>query len=119
MHEKLKFLLLVIAWCAGVSFGCCLLLLEALIILFRVTCLCAAATLSIVHPSLDVHTRSILIHIISLINPLLIKKKQSIQGGIEVYEGEVILPQETDTAGIIYCIMIDANHVFLVKTSPN
>ena len=31
----------------------------------------------------------------------------------------VILPQETDAAGIIYCLWIDANHVFLVQTNPN
>ena len=42
-----------------------------------------------------------------------------LQGGIEVYEGEVILPQETDTAGIIYCLLSDAHHVSLVKMSPN
>ena len=58
---------------------------KALITLYKVTRICAVTTLSIVHPSLDVHTGSILIHIISLINPLLIKKKQLIQGGIEVY----------------------------------
>ena len=92
--------------------------LEALIILFKVTSICVVTTLSIVHPSLDVHNRSILIHIISLLNPLLIKKKQSIQGGIEVYEGEVILPRETDTAGIIYCLMIDANHDFSYENQP-
>ena len=83
------------------------------------TGLCAATTLSIVHPSLDVLIRSILILTNSLINPLLIKEKQSIQGGIEVYEGKVNLPQETDAAGIIYCLWIDANHVSLVQTSPN
>ena len=92
---------------------------KALVTLYKVTGICAVTTLSIVHPSFDVHTRSILMHIISLINPLLIKKKQLIQGGIEVYEGKVILPQETDAASIIYCLLIDANHVSLVQTSPN
>ena len=95
------------------------MLAEALVTLYNVTGICAVTTLSIVHPSLDVHTRSILIHIISLNNPLLIKKKLSIQGGIEVYEGKVILPQEIDTAGVIYCLLIDANHVSLVQNSPN
>ena len=61
------------------------MLLEALIILFRVTGLCVAATLYIVHPSLDVLITSALILINSLIKSLLIKKKLSIQGGIEVY----------------------------------
>ena len=91
---------------------------EALLILFKVTGICAVTTLSIVHPSLDVHTRSIIIHIISLINPLLMKKKQLIQGGIEVYEGKVMLLQETDTAGIIYCLWIDANHDYSCVKQP-
>ena len=85
MHEKLKFLLVAISWCARLNFVCCQWLLEALIILFRVTGLCVATTLSIVHLSLDVHIKSILILINSLTNPLLINKKMLIQGGIEVY----------------------------------
>ena len=61
------------------------MLLEALTILFRVTGLCAATFLSIVHPSLDVLTTTILIQTNILIKPLLIKDKLSNQGGIEVY----------------------------------
>ena len=61
------------------------MLLEALFILFRVTGLCVATTLSIVHPSLDVLITSILIHTNLLIKPLLIKEKLSNQGGIEGY----------------------------------
>ena len=49
------------------------------------TAICAAASLSRVHPSLDVLITSLLILINSLIKPLLIKKKLSNQEGIEVY----------------------------------
>ena len=59
--------------------------MEALIILFKVTCICAITTLSIVYPSLDVIIKILLILINSLIKPLLIKEKLSNQGGIEVY----------------------------------
>ena len=81
------------------------MLLEALIILFKVTGICAVTTLSIVHPSLDVHNRSILIHINSLINPLLIKKKQMIQGGIEVYarDGDSTTRNGDSTIGNGHC----------------
>ena len=97
---------------------CCQLLLEALIILFRVTGLCAATTFSIVHPSLDVPIIHILILIIFLIKPYLIKKNQSIWRDDEDYEGQVILLQEMGITGIIYCIIIDANQVFLCKPDP-
>ena len=49
------------------------------------TGICAATTLSRVHPSLDVLIKSIIINHNSLIKPLLIKDKLSNQGGIEVY----------------------------------
>ena len=79
---KFKFLLLAITGCSGVKIGCCHLLSRAPIILFKVTAICAATTLSRVHPSLDVLIKSILIHTDSLIKPLLIKKKLLNQGGI-------------------------------------
>ena len=83
--KEFLFLLLAISSCSGLNFGCCQLLLEALIILFKVTGICAVTTLSIVHPSLDVLITSLLILIKSLIKPLLIKDKLSNRGGIEVY----------------------------------
>ena len=61
------------------------MLSEAPIILFKVTGICAATTLSRVHPSLDVLITSSLILINSLIKPLLVKEKLSNQGSIEVY----------------------------------
>ena len=53
--------------------------------LFKVTTICVVATLSRVHPSLDVLLTSLLILINSLIKPLLIKEKLSNQGSIEVH----------------------------------
>ena len=90
----------------------------ALISLYKVIGICVVICLSIVHPSLDVPIINILILIISLIKPYLIKKKQSIWRDDEDYEGQVILPQETGITGIIYCIIIDANHFFLCKPDP-
>ena len=49
------------------------------------TAICATATLSRVHPSLDVLITSLLILINSLIKSLLIKEKLSNQGSIEVH----------------------------------
>ena len=95
------------------------MLLEALVILFRVTGPCAATTLSIVHPSLDVHIKSILIHTNYLINLLLIKENLSIQGAIEVYarSGDFATTNGDYDIGkqileVIYCLMYDAIHAF-------
>ena len=49
------------------------------------TAICAAASLSRVHPFFDVLITCLLILINSLIKPLLIKEKLSNQGGIEVH----------------------------------
>ena len=97
--EKFEFLLVSLSWCSVVSLRGNQVLYKALIILFKVTGIGDVTILSTVHSSLDVHTRSILTHINSLITPLLIKEKHSIQGGIEVYEWTTILPQETDIVG--------------------
>ena len=102
------------------------MLLEALIILFRVIGLCAVTTLSRVHPSLDVLIKSILIHTNSLIKPLLIKEKLSNQGGIEVYarSGESTANNGDYDTGIQTlevncCLMNDTIHAFSYVSQPS
>ena len=95
--------------------------MEALIILFRATGLCAAATLYTVHPSLDVLITSSLILINSLIKPLLIKEKLLNQGSIEVYArsgDSATINSDYNTRKrtleVICCLMNDVIHDFFL-----
>ena len=102
------------------------MLWRAPIILFKVIGICAATTLSRVHPSLDVLIKSILIYTNSLIKPLLIKEKVSNQGGIEVYarSGEPATNNGDYDIGILTlevncCLMNDVIHDFSYVNQPS